>query len=180
VVEPLAERRAVVERDPQVGVGDVEVQAALLELQLSDDELVEQADHVRARADDVAGILGERPLERARAAEPLAPLEHEHPLAGAGKVRGGGEAVVAAADDHNVPVPLGQLGDRSGQPDLAELLCDGVHVTTSLAMASTTTAPSLWMSTGLHSRSASPSAAAAICAAMAAACGGRFMLCSAR
>ncbi len=155
VVEPLAEAGAVLERDPQVRVGDVEVQAALLELQLVDHEVVEQADDVGARADRVAG---ERLLERARAAEPLAALEHEHRLAGAGEVGGGGEAVVAAADDDDVPVLGGELGDRGGQPDLTELLGDGVHWTTSLAMASTTTAPSRWIRTGLHSSSASPSA----------------------
>ena len=48
-------------------------------------------------------------------------------------------------------------------------------------MASTTTAPSRWMSTGLHSSSARPSAAAAICAAMSARpAGGAPSDCSAR
>ena len=95
-------RGAVLERDPQVGVGDVDVEAALLEPELVDHELVEQADDVGARADDVVGV-GERALERAGAAEPLAALEHEHRLAGLGEVGGGGEAVVAAADDRPRP-----------------------------------------------------------------------------
>ena len=85
VVEPLAEAGAVGERDPQVGVGDVDVEAALLELQLADDEVVEQADDVGAGADDEVGV-GERALERAGAAEPLAALEHEDGLAGLGEV----------------------------------------------------------------------------------------------
>src|SRR3954463_15821566 len=77
VVEPLAERAAVVERDPQVGVGHVALEAALSQLQLADDELVEQADDVREGADDEAVVM-DRPLERARAAEALAAFEHEH------------------------------------------------------------------------------------------------------
>ena len=132
--------RAVLERDPEVGVGDVDVQAAALERELPDHEVVEQADDVGAGADDVVGV-GERALERARAAEPLAPLEHEHGLAGPGEVGRAGEAVVAAADDDRVPVAGGELLHGRGQPDLAQLLRDGVHVAISLAMASTTTAP---------------------------------------
>ena len=120
------------------------------EPQLADDQLVEQADDVGARADDVARVA-ERPLERAGAAEPLAALEHEDRLAGAGEVRGAREAVVAAADDHGVPVAGGELGDGRGQADLAQLLRDGVHAAGSLAMASTTTAPCAWTRTGLHS-----------------------------
>ena len=100
--------RAVGERDPQVGVGDVDVEAALPELELLDDELVEQADDVGAGADDEVGVV-ERALERAGAAEPLAALEHEDALAGLGEVGGGGEAVVAAADDDRVPVACGEL-----------------------------------------------------------------------
>ncbi len=44
----------------------------------------------------------------------------------------------------------------AGQADLAELLCDRVHGEISLATASTTTAPSLWTRTGLHSTSSRP------------------------
>ena len=60
VVEPLAERRAVLERDPQVGVGDVERQPALAQAELADDQLVEQADDVGARADDVGRSVNGR------------------------------------------------------------------------------------------------------------------------
>ena len=127
VVDPLAEGGAVLERDPQVGVGDVDVEAAALEAELLDHEVVEQADDVGAGADDVVGV-GERALERARAAEPLAALEHEHGLAGAGEVGGAGEPVVAAADDDRVPVAGGELLHGRGQADLAQLLRDGVHL----------------------------------------------------
>ena len=155
VVEPLAEAGAVLERDPEVGIGDVDVEAALPELELLDHDLVEQPDDVGAGADDEVGVL-ERALERAGAAEPLASLEHEDPLAGLGEVGGGGEAVVAAADDHRVPVACGQLLGGRGESDLAEPLCDRVHGEISLAMASTTTAPSSWTRTGLHSISSRP------------------------
>jgi hypothetical protein len=73
------ERRAVLERDPQVGIGHEALKAAPAQVELGDDELVEQADDVGARAHDEA-LVGERALERARAAEPLAALEHEHAL----------------------------------------------------------------------------------------------------
>ena len=103
VVEPLAEGGAVVERDPEVRVGDEEAQAAPAEVELAITELVEQADDVGAGADDEA-LVGERPLQRAGAAEPLAALEHEHAAAGPRQVGGRGEAVVAAADDDRVPL----------------------------------------------------------------------------
>ncbi len=77
VVEPLAEAAAVLERDPEVGVGDEEAQAAATQVELAEHQLVEQADDVGAGADDVA-IVGERPLEGAGPAEPLAALEDEH------------------------------------------------------------------------------------------------------
>ncbi len=168
VVEPLAEARAVGERDPQVGVGDVDVEAALLELELADHDVVEQADDVGAGADDEVGV-GERALERAGAAEPLAALEDEHGLAGLGEVGGAGEAVVAAADDDGVPVLGGELADGCGEADLTELLCDRVHGEISLATASTTTAPSGWTSTGLHSTSSRPGSSVRRAASRAAA-----------
>ena len=126
VVEPLAEGRAVLERDPQVGVGDEALKAAAAQVELGDHELVEQADDVGARADDEA-LVGERALERAGAAQALAALEHEHRAAGAREVGRGGQAVVAAADDDGVPLARGELGQRLGEPDLAEPGCDLVH-----------------------------------------------------
>jgi hypothetical protein len=74
------------------------------QLELVDHPLVEEPDHVRARADLVAGV-GERFVECAGAAEPLALLEHEHRLAGLGEVRRAREPVVATADDDDVPHP---------------------------------------------------------------------------
>ena len=130
VVEPLAERGAVLERDPEVRVGDEEAQAAAAEVELAHHQLVEQADDVGAGADDVAVVV-ERALQRAGAAEPLAALEHEHAAPGPRQVGGRGEAVVAAADDDHVPLAGGEVAERLRQPDLAELLGDLVHATTS-------------------------------------------------
>ena len=110
-----AERGAVGERSPEVGVGDEHLEAAVGEPQLVDHELVEQADHVGARRHHVP-LVGERPLEGAGAAEPLPPLEHEHRLAGPGQVGRGGQAVVAAADHDDVPGRGGQLRHGAGSP----------------------------------------------------------------
>ncbi len=113
--------RPVLERDPQVRVGDPVAQAARVEVELVDDQLVEQADDVGAGTDDEA-LVGER-AARACAAPPSRSRRSSTStrLAGLRKVRRGGEAVVAAADDHRVPVPLGELRHRLGKPDLPEL-----------------------------------------------------------
>ena len=126
LVVELDERGAVVEGDEERRVGDGDLDAALAEAKLGDHELVENADDVGAGAHDVA-LVGERPLQRAGPADALAPLEHEDALAFARQVRGGGQAVVAAADDDDVPVLRGQLGDGAGEPQLTQLLGDGVH-----------------------------------------------------
>src|SRR5262249_43469788 len=47
-------------------------------------------------------VAGEQLLGDAGAAEEVAPLEYGHPEPGAGKVAGGHQAVVAAADYHRV------------------------------------------------------------------------------
>ena len=60
---------------------------------------------------------------------------------------------MAAADDHGVPVGLGQLCDGHGEPDLAELGGDLVHEA-SWASASTATAVVPWTITGFSSISA--------------------------
>ena len=51
-----------------------------------------------------------RPLGDRRAADVLAPLEHEHRAPGAGEIGGGDQRVVAAADDHGV------VGDAAEYP----------------------------------------------------------------
>ena len=104
----------------QSRVGDPEAQAAGVQREVLDHRLVEQPEDVGARADHVALLVCERPLQGRRAAEALAALEHEHRLPGAGEVGRGGQPVVAAADDHRVPVARGEGGDRLGQADLAE------------------------------------------------------------
>ena len=85
-VEELGVPRAVVERAPDRRLGDEHPVAVAAQRQLVDHPLVEQADDVGARADDVARV-GERLLQRARPAEPLAPLEHEHRAARPGRGR---------------------------------------------------------------------------------------------
>ena len=108
---------AVGKRDPEVGVGRGDPVAVALELELGDHHRVEQADDVGAGADHEA-LVGERALERRRAAELLAALEHQHPLAGAREVGGGGEPVVAAADDDRVPrrAPRARRPAPAGRP----------------------------------------------------------------
>src|SRR4051794_11503758 len=171
VVQPLPEGGAVLERDPQVGIRDEALKAACAQAELGDDQLVEEADHVGARAHDEAPVR-ERALERARAAQALAALEHEHGAAGARQVGRGGQPVVAATDHDGVPVARGELGQRLGEPDLAEPGCDLVHGLLSslvaargaaaggrepvLISASTATAPRALTSTGLSSSSSRP------------------------
>ena len=88
--------------------------------------LIEQADDVRARADHVT-LVGERPLESARAAEAIAALEHEHRLAGSREVCGAREPVVPSADDDRVPMSRGECGDRLRQADFSQPGGDGGH-----------------------------------------------------
>ena len=65
-------------------------------------------------------------------------LEHEDALAVARQVRRGGEPVMAAADDDDVPVARRQLGDRAGEAQLAELLGDGAFTRCQLQREVTT------------------------------------------
>src|SRR5439155_10366604 len=102
LVEPLRERRAVLERRPLGRVADERSVPVPRQLELLDHERMEQPDEVRARADHETWIA-ERPLERARATDLIAPLEHEHRPARPRQVGGGGEPVVTAADDDGVP-----------------------------------------------------------------------------
>jgi phytoene dehydrogenase-like protein len=101
-VAPLRERRAVVERRPLRRVAHEGPVAVACEVQLRDHERVQQTDEVRARAHHEARI-GKGPFRRAGAAEPGPALEDQHGAAGTTEVRGGGQPVVSAADDHHVP-----------------------------------------------------------------------------
>src|SRR5581483_11453200 len=82
--------------------------------------------HVRARADQIPGVL-EGLLERARAAELLTPLEDESVQPRPSEIRGRGQPVVAAADDDRVPLPGGEGGQRLGQAHAPERLVDVDH-----------------------------------------------------
>ena len=137
VVEKLAEGGAVLEGDPEVRVGHPVPEAALAQLQLVDDHVVEEADDVGARGDDEAIVL-ERPLQGAGAAEPLTALEHQDRLAGPGQVGGRGQAVVAAADDDRVPVLArpARRPARAGRPRRAWLRSRSSQATPSRCSAS--------------------------------------------
>jgi len=119
VVDELGQGGAVGEGDPQVGVGHEHPVAVALQAELVHHRLVEQPDHIGTGADQVAGV-GEGLLEGAGATQALAPLQHQHRPSGPGQVGGRGQAVVAAADHDHVPAAGGQLGQGSGQPDLAQ------------------------------------------------------------
>src|SRR5206468_6680585 len=72
LVEPLRERRAVLERRPLGRVADECAVPVPRQLELLDHERMEEADEVRARADHEAGIA-ERSLERARPTDLITP-----------------------------------------------------------------------------------------------------------
>ena len=65
---------------------------------------------------------GEGLFDGAGAADAFAAFEHEDALAGARQVGGAGRAVVAGADDDDVPRARGDLLERRRQADLAQEL----------------------------------------------------------
>ena len=101
-VVPEAQGRAIVERTPEMRVDQVDAIPVTAKVELVDDAMVEETDQVGARADHEPGIV-ERVVERARAADAVTRLEDEHSAPDACKVSGGGEAVVAGADDDHIP-----------------------------------------------------------------------------
>ena len=104
VVEELGERGAVGKRAPEVRIGGHDPVAVAAEIELANDALVKQADHVGAGADQIA-IVAERLLQRAGTAELVAALEDQDLLAGKREVGSRGQPVMAAADDDRVPLP---------------------------------------------------------------------------
>ena len=117
-IGPLREVRAVLERAPEVRVGDEHAVAVPHEVELVDHPLVEQPDDVRARAHRVALVL-ERPLERARAPELLAALEHEHRLPGLRQVgRGRGSPLWPPPTSTASQVVLASSETGAGNPTL--------------------------------------------------------------
>jgi hypothetical protein len=79
-----------------------------LELQLADDQPIQQAYHVGAGADQVAGV-GKRLLQRAGPTELFPALEHQHRAAGSSQIGGRRQPVVPAADNDRVPLSRAQL-----------------------------------------------------------------------
>ena len=126
LVVELDERCPVVEGDEEGRIGNSDLDAALAEAQFGDHEVVEHADDIGARADDVP-LVFEWPLEGAGAADALAALEHENALPLTRQIRRGRQSVVAAADDDDVPVAARPARRRGGEAELAQLFCDRVH-----------------------------------------------------
>src|SRR5581483_6701845 len=112
--------------------------------------------HVRARADQIPGVL-EGLLERARAAELLTPLEDESVQPRPSEIRGRGQPVVAAADDDRVPLPGGEGGQRLGQAHAPERLVDVDHTARLTGAAS----PKRLVDWGRHSDLKSPNPSSA-------------------
>ena len=110
LVVPLHERRAVLEGRPLGRVDREGAVAAPRQIELADHERMQQADQVRTRAHHEARV-GERPLERARAADLRTSLQHDDAEARPRQIGGGGEPVVTAPDDDDVPRPPCEVGD---------------------------------------------------------------------
>src|SRR5207249_1614827 len=75
------------------------------QVEFGDDEGMEEADEVRARAHHEPAIV-KRAVESARSAQLLPAFEHEDGASGAREIGGGGQAVVPAADDDRVPFSM--------------------------------------------------------------------------
>ena len=100
VIFPELDAVAILERHKQAIGGGCPRKAMLVHLQFVHDQRVEQAYEVGAgRHLDATPNL----FQRAGAADALTRLQHEHPLARAGKVRRARQAVVARADDDGIP-----------------------------------------------------------------------------
>ena len=98
---PPARQRAPVEQRREGAVERDELEPEARQVELADDVGPEQADDVGADREGEARV---ELLAHRRAAQDVAPLEHEHLAPGPGQVGGAGEAVVAAADDDRVVV----------------------------------------------------------------------------
>ena len=122
-----SERAAVRERAPEVGVADEDAITAPLELQLADDDLVQQADHVRAGADQVA--RDRRKGCSSVQAPPSCSRRSSTSVraAGPGQIGRGSQAVVAAADDDRIPVVRRERGHGLREAYAAEYLVDVDH-----------------------------------------------------
>ncbi len=105
---------AILERHEHAGSGGCPVIAPGREIELLDHQGMQQPAQVRTGRDREA-----RPglLQRAGAADPLAGFQHQHFLAGARKVGGAGQSVVARADHDDVPALGGQVLDGHWQAD---------------------------------------------------------------
>ena len=108
VVVPQRQRRAVLERAPQMRVHAMDRIAVLSQPELAHHDRVQQAHNVGAGADQVAGV-GERPGQRAGTADLLAGLQDQHRPPHPGQVGGGREPVVPGTHHHRVPAARPQI-----------------------------------------------------------------------
>lgn len=123
LVVVVGQTAAVGEWAPGRGLGRDGAVAVAGEVELGDDQGMQQADQIGARADHEA-LVAERALEGAGAAEALAALEHEDRPARACEIGSGGQAVVAGPHDDGVPgsARRGAEADRvAGQTGLDRL-----------------------------------------------------------
>ena len=120
VVVPELDARSVEEGDEEAVDGGSPLEAAGGKVELLDDQRVQEAGEVGAGRHAHAG---EWLLDGAGSADPVAGLENEDALAGAGEVGGAGESVMAGSDDDGVPGFGGELADGSGKSELAEDGC---------------------------------------------------------
>ena len=116
VIFPQLDAGAVVEGDEEAVRRGRPGEAMRAHPQLVDDQRVQQADEIRARRH--LDAVPKR-FERTRAADALARLQDEHALALASEIGGAGQAVVARADDDDIPLLRRQLTHRRWQTDLA-------------------------------------------------------------
>ena len=105
-VRPPGHHRAVGKGHEQRRVAGNHPQPVSRQVEVADDLGPQHARDVRGRRGPAAGrdLLG-----HARAADDLAPLEHERREARAGEVRRGRQAVVPPADDDGIEGPAGRV-----------------------------------------------------------------------
>jgi hypothetical protein len=83
-------------------VDEVHAIAMTAQVELVDDAVVEETDEVRAWAHDESRVL-EWMVESTGSADTVTSLQHKHGATRPREVCGGGQSVVAGADDNSVP-----------------------------------------------------------------------------
>ena len=120
IVIPKLDGGAVEKGNEEAVDGGRPMKAAEEKAEFFDDKGMEQTGEIGARRHAHAG---KRLLEGAGSADAGAAFEDEDAQAGAGEIGGADEAVVAGADDDDVPRAGGERADGGGKADLTEDLC---------------------------------------------------------